>query len=85
MLFGETRDDRIQELFEKHIQNTAACAAELHSLFLEMPRGHDFIASVATKVVEMEGRGRLQGAHSSHRRQDFHHETSQRRHRQAHS
>lgn len=54
MLFGETRDDRIQELFEKHIQNTASCSSELHTLFLNLNKGRDYVASVANKVVEME-------------------------------
>lgn len=54
MLFGENRDDRIQELFERHIQNTNACATELHDLFLNLARGRDYVAGVADKVVEME-------------------------------
>ncbi len=54
MLFGETRDDRIQELFEKHIENSAACASELHTLFLNLHQGRDYVASMADKVVAME-------------------------------
>lgn len=57
MLFGETRDDRIQDLFEKHIRNTAACADELHSLFLNISNGREYVSSVAAKVIEMEHAG----------------------------
>lgn len=57
MLFGQNRDDRIQELFEEHIQNTNACAGELLTLFLNLAKGRDYVASVAKKVVEMERLG----------------------------
>lgn len=57
MLFGENRDDRIQELFEQHIKNTNACAGELLELFLNINKGRDFVAGVATKVVQMERLG----------------------------
>lgn len=54
MLFRKTRDDRIQELFEMHIQNTSTCAGELHELFINLNKGHDYVSAVADKVVAME-------------------------------
>ena len=57
MLFGQNRDDRIQELFQQHIENTNACAGELLALFLSLSKGREHVASVANRVVEMERTG----------------------------
>jgi uncharacterized protein Yka (UPF0111/DUF47 family) len=57
MLFGQTRDDKIQELFEQHIMNTALCAEQLQTLFLNLSAGPDFIGSMVQKIVEMEHTG----------------------------
>jgi hypothetical protein len=57
MLFGRTRDDRIQEFFEKHINNTAQCAEELHALFSGLPKTAEEIATATQRVIEMERTG----------------------------
>jgi hypothetical protein len=57
MLFGHTRDDKIQELFEQHIGNTAECAGQLQTFFLSLNKGPDFIGSMVQKIVEMEHAG----------------------------
>lgn len=54
MLFGKTRDDTIQEFFEKHISNTVLCAEELCALFSHLPNSREYVATIADKVVEME-------------------------------
>jgi uncharacterized protein Yka (UPF0111/DUF47 family) len=57
MIFGHTRYDRIQELLEKHIQNTVEAAEQLETLLVNLHRGPDYVGNVVQKLVEMEHAG----------------------------
>ena len=57
MFFRQTRDDKIQELFEKHIRNTTECAGQLQTFFVSLNKGPEFIGGMVQKIVEMEHTG----------------------------
>jgi len=57
MFFGRTRDDDIQELFDRHIRNSVESAELLQGLLLNLDRGDDYVTGVVQKLVEMEHAG----------------------------
>ncbi|MEW5700661.1 MAG: DUF47 family protein [Candidatus Zixiibacteriota bacterium] len=54
MLFGRSRDDEIQERFERHIGNTVESAELLRELLTNLDRGSEYVTGVVQKLVEME-------------------------------